>query len=418
MSWKDNLLEASFRGIVFDVISTDDDAERAHARHEYPYQDGGDVEDMGRHVRLFKLRAIIFGDDYEQRLQKLIAALDEPGPGVLVHPVFGNIDHALACGYRIRHHAEEVDSCTISLDFEESVPAQPFFSRQLSSQKADAVGFVAIAASAASGSVLASQFGALTALGDTGQLSALSRINALRGQSVAFLTGLKSSLGGVVSSIANPVRASIAFVADVTTLTHSIIDVVPNNLEFLQNYTRSTLNKVDSLLSDPAASWKALQMDDTYPISVKQRQADTQILTTHIAVERASLKSQVAGLVLASEAAEPTMTPQQIEGLVAETRASINDAIAAARARYGVEEARAITEPLKTLALNVQEAGKAIIMARPPMVSRKVEAPAPLRLLAHRWYGDHSRASELLRLNNLRLPNLISAGDTLNGYSR
>ena len=418
MTWANNLQTASFRSIVFDVVSTEDDAERALARHSYPYKDGDDIEDMGRRARRFSIKAIFHGDDYEQRLQKFIAVLDLPGPGVLVHPVFGNIEKAQAARYSVRHHAEDVDSCTVSLEFEESVPSQPFFSRQLSSQKADAVGAAALAASFASGKVLADKFASLVGLGDTGALSALARINALRSQAVGFLTNLKAQVGGVISSISNPIAAAIGFVADVTSLTQSIIDVVPNELEHLLNYAQSTLNKVDSLLSDPFAAWKATTSAPTYPVSTLQLKADSQVLETHILTERAAVKSQVVGLVLASESTEPTLTPQQIEILVNNARESINDAIEAARARYGVEEARSITEPLKTLALTVQEAGRAVIHAKPPMVSRTVDAPSPLRLLAHRWYGDHTRAPELLRLNNLRLPNEVKAGDMLNAYSK
>lgn len=418
MTWANNLLTASFRGVPFDVQSVDGEADRALARHAYPYKDGNDIEDMGRRSRRFSFKAIFYGDDYEIRLQKFLAALDERGPGVLVHPVYGNIEKAQVCGYKDRHQAEDVDACIVAVEFEESIPSQPFFSRQLSGQKADAVGAAALAASAASGKVLADKFASLVGLGDTGALSALARINALRSQAVGFLTNLKAQVGGVISSISNPIRAAIGFVADVTALTQSIIDAVPNELEYLQNYAQSTLNKVDSLLSDPFAAWKASTSAPTYPVSTLQLKADSQILETHILTERAAVKSQVVGLVLASEADEPTMTPQQIESLTNNARESINDAIAAARARYGVEESRAITEPLKTLALTVQEAGRAVILARPPLVVRKVEAPVPLRLLAHHWYGDHTRSLELQRLNNLRLPNAINAGDSLNAYSK
>jgi prophage DNA circulation protein len=48
MSWKDNLLDASFRGLVFDCLQTEDEAERDTASHAYPYIDGEDVEDLGR----------------------------------------------------------------------------------------------------------------------------------------------------------------------------------------------------------------------------------------------------------------------------------------------------------------------------------------------------------------------------------
>jgi prophage DNA circulation protein len=412
MTWALNLLPASFRGVEFDILSTDDEADRALARHAYPYRDGEDIEDMGRRARRISIKAIFYGDDYESRLQAFIEALDEADSGTLVHPVFGVMDDVQAAGYKIHHDAETIDSCTISIEFEESTTAQPFFSRQLASQKADAIGLSALAASAASGNVLAAAFGALAALNTLG---ALSRIAALRACTVGFLLALNAVARGVVSSITNPVRMGVAFVADVAALTNALINVVPDELDRLHHYAQSTMRQIDSLLTVGVSTYGAAV---TYPVSTAQLLADQQVLTAHVAVERASANAQLVGLVLASESIDPTMTPQQIESLINAVRRAINEAVDAVRARYGVEECRAITEPLKTLALNVQEAGRSVILARPPMVARKVDAPTPLRLLAHVWYGDHARSAEILRLNNLRVPNTISAGEVLNVYSR
>jgi prophage DNA circulation protein len=80
--------------------------------------------------------------------------------------------------------------------------------------------------------------------------------------------------------------------------------------------------------------------------------------------------------------------------------------------------ARAITEPLKDLALVLQKAALAIIERRPPLIFRTLDGAGNLRLIAHLWYGDHSRAPELARLNNLRLPNALNKGDVLRGYAK
>ena len=44
MAWAYSLLSASFRDILFDVISSRDDVERAIVQHEYPYRDGAEVD--------------------------------------------------------------------------------------------------------------------------------------------------------------------------------------------------------------------------------------------------------------------------------------------------------------------------------------------------------------------------------------
>lgn len=378
---------------------------------------------MGRNARKFSVQATFFGADYESRLQTFITALDQRGSAILVHPVFGNIDKAQVADYRIHHEADNRDSCNISIEFEESVPAQAFFSRQLASQKADAIDSAATAAGTASAAVLTKQFGSVAALADNGSLSALSRVNALRGQATALLTNLNAEVHGIVSSTADPIRGAIGFVADLTALSQSLIDAVPNTLEFLQNYAKTTFERADRLLSPAAVTLPGVTAPSVtpavaYPVSSAQLAADAQVLTTHIAVQRAVVKAQVVSLVLASESSAPTLTPQQLESLVNTARAAINDAMATARSRYGADVSRIITEPLKTLALSVQESSRAVILARPPLLARTISTPAPLRLLAHYWYGDHTRSLEIVRLNNLRLPNALNVGDVLNVYSK
>lgn len=441
MTWENNLLPASFRGVEFDILSIDDDAQRALARHAYPYTDGVDIEDMGREGRHVSVRAIFYGDDYEQRLQEFIAALDERGAGDLVHPVFGAMDQMQVNSYRISHQAEMPDSCAVNIEFEESVTGAPFFDRTLASQKADAIDVAADEAEDASNTVVEDECNALTANSDS---ISLSRISAMRQQAVTFLMTLNNEVHGVITSITDPIRNVLGFVADVTALTQSLVDIVPNELEYLQNFANANFNRIDRLLSpasltpffsrtssvpDSYSAWlsSVTNMNATqataspvssYPVSAAQSLADTQILATHIAVECAVTKSRILSQVLASEADTPTLTPPQIEQLVNNVRASINAAMLQARTRYNLEQSRAITEPLKNLAFNIQESARSIINAKPPMIMKSAESALPLRVLAHRWYGDHTRALELQRLNNLRQPNQINAGDQLNAYAK
>lgn len=456
MTWADNLLPASFRDIEFDILSVDDEATRALARHAYPYTNGADVEDMGREARHVSVKAIFFGDDYEQRLQDFIAALDERGAGALVHPVFGIMELVQVTSYRISHQAEMPDACTVNIEFEESVTSAPFFDRTLASQKADAIDTAADDAQSASDDVLTEECNNVEAQSNGGALDALSRISAMRQQAVTFLLTLNNEVHGILTSITDPIRNVLGFVADVTSLCQSLIDLVPNELEYLQNFANANFNRIDRLLSTSSlqpvvasasnaptsyAAWVAnnaasapntvssggsvssgastiIPASSIYPVSATQSLADTQVFTVHIAIGRAVSKARVLALVVASEAENPHLTPRQVEQMVTTVRAAINDAIAQARTRYPLEQARKITEPLKTLAMTVQESGRSVINARPPLIVRPVESSAPVRLLAHLWYGTQSRGPELLRLNNLRQPNAITAGDKLNAYAK
>lgn len=91
----ENLRPASFRGIQFQVESTDLGAGRRSQLHEYPQRDKPWVEDLGRAARELSFDGFLIGADYVDQANKLLAALEEAGPGTLVHPWFGTVTVSL-----------------------------------------------------------------------------------------------------------------------------------------------------------------------------------------------------------------------------------------------------------------------------------------------------------------------------------
>jgi len=90
--WQKNILQASFRGIIFDYENQEIRGGRRLENHEYTYQDVNYVEDLGRRARYFKIEAYVIGADYIQRSSDLIRALDAYGPGKFVHPLYGELN--------------------------------------------------------------------------------------------------------------------------------------------------------------------------------------------------------------------------------------------------------------------------------------------------------------------------------------
>ncbi|EPB9480677.1 DNA circularization N-terminal domain-containing protein, partial [Escherichia coli] len=115
----------------FEVLNTDEQISRDHAVYEYPFVDGADLHDLGRKARPFRMTAFLWGDDYEYKLGKLTAALDEGGDGELIHPVYGSVPSVIVTGYSIRHDAESPDSCTIDMSFLENRTGSALFSTPL-----------------------------------------------------------------------------------------------------------------------------------------------------------------------------------------------------------------------------------------------------------------------------------------------
>ncbi|EME5174134.1 DNA circularization N-terminal domain-containing protein [Escherichia coli] len=91
MAWKDRLVEASFRGVPFKTEDESQTAGRRVETHEFVNRDKPYTEDLGKATSRPKFSAYVIGDDcYEQR-DRLIEALNKPGPGTLIHPAYGEM---------------------------------------------------------------------------------------------------------------------------------------------------------------------------------------------------------------------------------------------------------------------------------------------------------------------------------------
>ncbi|UQN43745.1 DNA circularization protein [Agarivorans sp. B2Z047] len=87
-NWYD-LQNASFRGVVFKDKTIGGKSGRRVIAHQYPKSERGWTEDNGAVLSNFNIEAIVIGDNYRNDLSRLLTALNAPGPGMLVHPHFG-----------------------------------------------------------------------------------------------------------------------------------------------------------------------------------------------------------------------------------------------------------------------------------------------------------------------------------------
>ena len=69
MTWAEDLLDCSYKGVAIEVMDEDLEAARALGTHGVPYVDGDDVEDLGRGSRQFDVRAVFNGVNYLLQLQ-------------------------------------------------------------------------------------------------------------------------------------------------------------------------------------------------------------------------------------------------------------------------------------------------------------------------------------------------------------
>ncbi len=91
MTWKDRLQDASFRGVPFKVEEESAGTGRRVETHEYPNRDKPYTEDLGKVTFRPSITAYVVGDDCFDQRDRLIEALNKPGPGTLVHPTYGEL---------------------------------------------------------------------------------------------------------------------------------------------------------------------------------------------------------------------------------------------------------------------------------------------------------------------------------------
>lgn len=214
MGWRDTLRPASWRGIGFAVEADEFKTGRRVQIHEYPQRDKPYGEDLGRATRSYSFTAFLIGDDYPERRDQLIEALERPGAGKLVHPFYGEVDVISTAEVRVSHSKNEGGMCRVDLSFIEAGELS-FPSR--TTDTSDKVLASADAAQAASIESFGERFSvdglpdfvSSAALADLGTVG--GELDAIAGEAVSLeITGLEVSGLLDVEALGNSIWDSVA----------------------------------------------------------------------------------------------------------------------------------------------------------------------------------------------------------------
>lgn len=450
MAWADNLQNASFRGVPFDVTATDEQITRDHAAYEYPNVDGADLKDLGRKPRPYRMTAFLWGDNYDYKLQQLLAVLDKPGDGELIHPIYGSVPSVIVTAYGIRHDAENPDSCTIDLNFLENTTGTKLFSTPLPEMFGASLFDELDALNAELGEffdAVTAPFKTINSLIKRAKTVESTLINTLltyesdvkytaeqivglADNPAQFIAALSSTLEVHTSNVASSVPALASSAPTTTIGMASPTPDVATSSTVVTSWNE-VVDDMDELVALPVA-FVTGDVTPTVALPAGSAPSDVEDVTAAYSVAAVTELASSATAILSDDAQTQQLTPDDIEKLVDDVRTRIQSTIDLLRARY--EPARnLITETaspvgiqwlelvnkLKTVALALQDLGLLVLSRRPPLTRKTVRADSCLHLLAHLWYADHSRAAELQRLNPLvRDPNTITTGTVLNAYAK
>lgn len=423
MSWQDDLLPASFDDLEFDVINVDDDIEKTVAPNRMPYVDGSDPEDMGTEHRI-SWTAVFNGDDYEDDLTEFLQKHAQRGPRTLVHPIFG-VMRAQVLRLHPHHDESQPNYCEVQVEYLRADQGEVLFSLDLPSNQVATVDLSVGDVFDAAQAQFSLDIGGILGQAASLQAEVLGQLQGAIDEGMDLFNELSAPISGalaLVTSSVNFLLSPVSFVTSVESIFAARLDFFFGDASALLSFVGGF--SLDILWSKPAA-------DLQRPLFVNSAAAAAAIATgavpvpvlpallAHQAIQISLAVATASARVFEAEIGDPTMTPDDIDAVAFDSRTSIAAAIAAVRAAYpDIDVARRLTEPLKTVALSVSNAGRALLRARPPFIQRATKGNGSLHLVAFQWYGDHTRATELLRFNpQIRNPNLIDSGTVLNGYA-
>lgn len=385
------LLPASFRGIPFNVEDTDFGAGRRTQVHEYPQRDKPYTEDMGRATRDLNFSAFLVGADYVEQANKLLGALEQSGPGTLVHPWFGSMQVSLVDKARVsfdsglgraRVHMQFVEAGELAFPLATSSTgaATRLAADKLSKASIDSFaakfgikGFQDWVSAAANGQLL-----------DKLGIISTSEINKI----LNFSNGLAKTFSTLAGLISNPrsLGTKLMGMFGLSGLTTSLI--AWKNV--VKSFSR--IGKSPALKDKPSSI--------VFTPSRKQAQANAAALN---AITRQALLVQAVGAssLVGTESDAEASTTSYADML------EVRDTLLSA-----IDEEMLVADDTVYVALQEARAAVWTDMTTRARDSSRIKSLTPKQIqpalvLAYDQYGDASRDAEIITRNNIRHPGFV-----------
>lgn len=444
-AWHTLLLDASYKGIELNVLSIDESNSKALVEHARPFVSGTDLEDMGNIGREVSISAIFFGKQYTKKLLNLLNALEEPGAGVLIHPVWGRMQNMIPASWHYRHEADSVDSAVIDITFKEASEAQPIFVFQnnflielenliskLDTYRSYAEGFI--------DSILAIEGGLSDLWG-----SALGVYSGLSGSFTAIRELLKLNEVGIPFS---PVYSQSNFKSQSGEASKALADIIHTGLFEQVNLgseiksstgglsARTRLDNMielaDQINSVPHDVFLGKTTQQVAGVSGLRKITSNQIQPISVLVQSLCLAStlEIATHIIEDEG-ESMNAPdlihlnqqlrQRIQAMIDSTRAtqSLAQQNNSKHTQAITTTSHACIEILRESAGRLNSLIIATINQKPPLVVKTAPLNGTIHQMAFAFYGDIQRANELIHLNpHLIQPSFIQQGDLINAYAK
>ena len=432
-----DLYPAELDGFALEIETTDDAFEKAIVRHEFPFQNGALLEDMGRKARVVKFRCYFWDDgaDHEtyEAHAELLTHLESREISELVHPKYGPLRgcvESMSVRHDDRERTAEIDITFVEGLIEDGgdtrhddveAGAEEAYNDGIEDQKKEFADDVKDALGPEASGILDRVLD--PALGIVEQFQDVST------KARNYLKTVESYVGtleGTLNTIANPANSLVSTINYGVNLPGRVIGSVSRCVEryallydslktaparFVNSMTfglkglSNASGKFSKTTTIAAASHTALQTaycykaDETLRVAQKKNEG----LRAFDAVGNYTAPEVAAGMVAATGAAattapETTMTVNELESSLAEVRGSLQEAITLSRE----------STSLKQQALQLQTHVNSIKLEREKIIRVLLDNPMPLHLVCLRYGLPYNAAERLLTINSIRNPNCAS----------
>ena len=435
MSWREIIKaakSASFRGVEFKTVDAEMRIGRRTVVHEYPERDRPYPEDLGKRAKEWHVEGFVIGDDYLDKRDALVAALDAKGPGELKHPRYGTLQVSVFGHASVRESTKEGGIARFSIQFVDA-GANVF-----PGAREDTVAAVDKAATRCEA---AAQSRYVKALNTAGPLSVLqSAINAAKTTVAGILRMVRqvTSLGGLsalvrsvvqlAGSIAALIRTPVVFVQGLRSIFADLVAGVGRPLAALQELRSLFQTHVRPVpatgmprAGSTAAKVLANQQAHTDLVRALTLSAQGRMVAVAISV---GLNPEVGASTAGSDSSAggttstSTATTFSSSALLPPYEAPIATAAQALALRDAlleqIDSELETTEPEPEMAAALQDLRSSVardVSVRAELLrersSFKPMAVLPALALAHRVYQDATRVDELIARNAVRNPNFV-----------
>jgi prophage DNA circulation protein len=396
----------SFRGVPFFTPSSEREGGRRGTVTEYPNSDAHRTQDLGLMVQRFMVTAWVIGPEYHITRDRLIAALEMPGAGPLVHRFHGRMDAKVEPGktFRVTETQDEGGKAVFSIPFIRAVAAEPIYA----SNTAQAVRNAANKAKSFSLTAFVNQL-------DT------SGFDEVRAEIFERMQDANNALTDVNNRVSGALATPTQIAGMIQTFGNNLATLIatPTRIGELADGLYAITEAIFGVIIQAG---EALRADARLPF---EQAAEAQVQARKVIglnrQSRAQLAALLAGLkstasdndrviftllaeAAAVEAARAAVDlPYDSRDTATETREDLTAALGAL-ANSGDDDAYASLTDLRVeLTRHLSRTAGEL----PQVITYTPARTLPSMLIAHLIYGDARRCEEIVARNGLRHPGFV-----------